>query len=215
MKLVEILAKELKEWADTTVCYAQDRSGEVLPFVTKPDIIRQGMWEPKTGEGYIDQNFLADVVHHDFLADDYQTAIVTKEMWEIEKAKLNAQNTDVFAPIHCRDRIKEIDTLVESLEEERVSLVQALEDEGFALISTVLVDAVPTEDMNDWRNWRVGDNLLTVGEGGGFDFVGEVVKLLATDKYGAEVATSSEPDYGWYFTSGEVKTDLKFHSRPQ
>lgn len=40
-------------------------------------------------------------------------------------------------PLQWRDRIREIDSTVEALEEERVSLVQKLESEGFRLIEPV------------------------------------------------------------------------------
>lgn len=62
-------------------------------------------------------------------------------------------------PIQWRDRIREIDSTVESLEEERVSLVQKLEAEGFRLIDPVKAEVeteavLPAEDMSDWRNWK-------------------------------------------------------------
>lgn len=64
-------------------------------------------------------------------------------------------------PLQWRDRIRDIDSTVEALEEERVSLVQKLEAEGFRLIDPV--KAEPAEDMSDWRNWMVGDEVLIYG----------------------------------------------------
>lgn len=76
-------------------------------------------------------------------------------------------------PLQWRDRIREIDSTVEALEEERVSLVQKLEAEGFRLIgagkpdnasiASAIADQArgyysePAEDMSDWRNWKAGD----------------------------------------------------------
>lgn len=172
----------------------------------------------------IDEGYMGTITHVDgeyvavdnMLGYDNRPVMCSSAFTLIAPAPVKAGS---FNPIYCRDRIKEIDALVESLEEERVSLVQALEKEGFPLIKKInkqLEDCKQShEDMSDWKNWKEGDNLLTVGEGGGFDFVGEVVKLLAIGECGVEVATRSEPDYGWYFTSEEVKTDLKFHSRTQ
>lgn len=120
-----------------------------------------------------------------------------------------------FDPIHCRDRIKEIDSLVESLEEERVSLVQALKDERFVLISTALVvSTAPIEDMNDWRNWKAGDHLEIIGNLSDYEFnTGEIVKI---GSLGGNDGTSISlyylnDSYFWFADHNEVK----FHSRPQ
>lgn len=127
----------------------------------------------------------------------------------------------VDGPLQWRDRITEIDRAVEALEEERASLIQKLADEGFKLIKWDAVElqaqdkpkagtaSVPPEE------WQVGDILLACGSCGGFDFAGELVTILElVDGGGFEVATSDEPDYGWYFMADEVETDLRFHSRP-
>lgn len=51
---------------------------------------------------------------------------------EVEASAPEAQEID--GPLQWRDRIAEIDRTVEALEEERVSLIQKLADEGFQLI---------------------------------------------------------------------------------
>ena len=53
---------------------------------------------------------------------------------------------------------------MQELEEERLSLVQGLEAEGFALINA---KREPAEDMTDWRNWKAGDLVECVKEGDG------------------------------------------------
>lgn len=133
-------------------------------------------------------------------------------------------------PLRWRDRITELDEdrkTIDALyqvntariETERAELVQKLAGEGFALIGRInelLTEAAQKhEDVDDPKNWKVGDELKAIGNCGGFSFAGEVVKILVVrDDGGFEVATESEPDYGWFFTEEESITDLKFHSRP-
>ena len=57
-----------------------------------------------------------------------------------------------------------VESLIAELEEERLSLVQGLEAEGFALINA---KREPAEDMTDWRNWKAGDLIECVNEGDG------------------------------------------------
>ena len=84
MKLVEILAKELEEWPEGAACVAQDGDATVWPF-NKTDIerFRNGQW----GIGLcVNPGWDSEVSQ---LATDHATAIVTREMWEAERAKNN------------------------------------------------------------------------------------------------------------------------------
>lgn len=84
MKLVEILAKELEEWPKGAACVAQDSDATVWPF-NKTDIERypNGQW----GIGLcVESGWDSEVSQ---LATDHTTAIVTREMWEAERAKNN------------------------------------------------------------------------------------------------------------------------------
>lgn len=67
-------------------------------------------------------------------------------------------------PLQWRDRINEIDVEVQARTVERTELVQKLASEGFALIGRIndlLTDAAQKhEDMSDWRNWKVGDEVV-------------------------------------------------------
>jgi hypothetical protein len=67
-------------------------------------------------------------------------------------------------PRSMRARIRTIDTTVESLEEERASLVQRLEGEGFKLVrvDAKVLPKEPDADMSDWRNWKRGDRVRCV-----------------------------------------------------
>lgn len=88
--LVEILARELEEWPETldngvAVCAAQDGCGEVY-FWKYTDInysCEKKGWHHQSNQG------IAGWIHTDFsIATDHATAIVTREMWEADRAKL-------------------------------------------------------------------------------------------------------------------------------
>lgn len=231
MKLVEILARELSEWPDCVVSMSQDSDLQVSHYESTDQVgsTRYGRWD---NSGYIPcSRFTVSG-----LATDYATSIVTREMWEAEKCKLRSvedttalldalealpgEDYKGYNPIQSRDRIYEIDTLVESLEEERAALVQGLEDEGFKLVGKgVKGDCVePAMDISDWRDWKAGDKLVVSNYLGSFTTtfkVGEIVTVFLIRDDGVEVATDDELDYGWYFSENEVLSDLKFHSRPK
>lgn len=106
-----------------------------------------------------------------------------------------------------RDRIHEIDQQVDSLKEERVSLVQKLTDEGLALIA----EESPA-DMTNPDNWQVGDCVKVTGRGNHFP-LDEIVRLRRPS---GEVSTGAwcceyldGHDYWWVNSSA-----LEWHSRP-
>lgn len=84
MKLVQILAKELKEWSEGAKYYAQDYSGRAFPYKEKPKLARkvdEPLWSSVGqlgGAGYISCR----------RATDHATAIVTRADWEAEKARI-------------------------------------------------------------------------------------------------------------------------------
>lgn len=93
-------------------------------------------------------------------------------------------------PIEWRDRIRQIDAeeskrneehrkAIEALEEERLSLVQKLESEGFKLIEDKpACDGFPAEDMSDPDNWRTGDLIEIVSNSNDHKFqIGELVRI--------------------------------------
>lgn len=83
MKLVQLLAKELKEWPENIEFLAQDSSGGVFGWIGRP-------------EYYDDQWILngdCDIVGFDVVAidisDDYKSSLVTKLQWQAEREKMN------------------------------------------------------------------------------------------------------------------------------
>ena len=167
--LLQILAKELKAWPKGKCkAIAQDGNSCVFFWENADLEFRQSGWFPKKGAALVEEDWqLTKVVD---LAEDHGTAIITKAMWEAEVAgmALGGKRTAQANPLAWRDRIQKIDIVVQELEEERLSLVQGLESEGFALIDA---KREPAEDMSDWRNWKAGDLIECVTEGKGISVI--------------------------------------------
>ena len=111
VKLVEILARELKEWPATTACFAQDDSdGDIYNYVTTRIERINGDWVGVGDEG-MDQSCDCPEVYGQELASDRDTAIVTREMWEKERAKLYAWKGEGIPPVGtvCEYKLSEYD----------------------------------------------------------------------------------------------------------
>lgn len=80
MKLVELLADKLENWADTTACYVQDPNGIVYPCISTPEFSDQWIG----AGGFIDHNDEAISTEMD-LSTDYSTAIINKAQWQSER----------------------------------------------------------------------------------------------------------------------------------
>lgn len=89
MKLVEILARELDEWGEGVVCYTQDRKDGYYTAWSTDDVhCEGGYWFPRKGI-----SSLLDFKPLPHLAEDYYTAIVTKDMWQAERDKILSSTT--------------------------------------------------------------------------------------------------------------------------
>lgn len=318
MKLVEILARELKEWPTNMFCIHQDADKQ-LGYSEIGDRMEysRSQWDHK-GDTRSTRG-----IYINSLAADHATAIVTREMWEAEKARIakpakkadkdgwirhrggkcpvdghvavqvvmrsetkqdfydevspaafwewshskspsdvmwyrlhtpaiepevvenvgsdhaprelhkHAQPTEPEAtripiqidmehavkqdgPLQWRDRIREIDTTVEALEEERVSLIQRLADEGLKLLR-VDAKAFPKAaifDPADQETWRTGDFVEIAGSD----------NISWKDRAGMVGALRYDEGIyrgGWYIKFDSARdwfvsdnTTLKFHSRP-
>lgn len=75
MKLLELLVKERPAWHPEALCYTQDDDNRVHPYYIKNPIRNDGIWVAK---GCLLGNGI-DITE---LADDWQTAIVTKEQYD-------------------------------------------------------------------------------------------------------------------------------------
>lgn len=86
MRLVELLAKELREWAYHDQVAAQDANGNIYLWSGNPEWVLGAWLETESAEvcGSIFEG-------RDTLATDHAAAIVTREMWEAERAGLEGQ----------------------------------------------------------------------------------------------------------------------------
>lgn len=83
MKLVEILARELDEWPEHATMAVQDDDGQIKMAAGDEPINSNGEFWTRDVEVY------HEIQHGQHnLATDHATAIVTREMWEAERAKL-------------------------------------------------------------------------------------------------------------------------------
>lgn len=78
MKLVEILARDLGEWQGTSAFITQDASGHIFAWDNAPSF-DEGEWMAQSW---------TRVECKALLATDHATAIVTREMWEAERERL-------------------------------------------------------------------------------------------------------------------------------
>lgn len=139
------------------------------------------------------------------LSDPYQPAC--------QGVFLPGKIDQIDGPIQWRDRIREIDTIVEALEEERVSLIQRLEDEGFKLIAVKIAPKEPDEDMSDWRNWRVGDLIERIADDSKYYTQGETYQVERTGNTGIWIEDDEDGNHHWT-TDIAIARNFKFHSRP-
>lgn len=76
MKLLELLVKERIKWHPEALCYTQDKSRYCGPYkITNPKFQDNGLWSSKDMVVGASTTLCA-------LADDWQTAIVTKEQYD-------------------------------------------------------------------------------------------------------------------------------------
>ena len=89
MKLVEILARDVKEWLDCWVSAVQDSDGTVW-FNLEDDV------------GPIfdaDRSWVSNPCHSEMfnVSSDFQTAIVTRAQWETERARIAMDCISAFS----------------------------------------------------------------------------------------------------------------------
>ena len=82
MKLVELLAMELKEWPSVAKCMAQNSDALVVMLKSLDVIYRNEIWVGADGDSIVGFRNLSE------LATDHATAIVTRADWEAEKARI-------------------------------------------------------------------------------------------------------------------------------
>ena len=87
MKLVQLLAKRLKEWPEGVDVYAQDANGQIYPWVGIPQLDEEE-WLCAVG-ATIHQGDSWFGREDMTLCEDHMTANVTKSQWQAEREKMN------------------------------------------------------------------------------------------------------------------------------
>jgi len=231
MKLVELLAKELAEWPEEAEYADQDQDREVrfsgsirsdffasvlaehCPENACPDGIpysmrvTREMWEDERNKA---EAYVSIDEDKGYLFDEISSGLPGSQQRYNHKCTVpthDLANDRFDDPRHSRDRIREIDKQLSDLAIERAELVSKLAGEGFALIAAV---AEPSEDMTDWRNWKVGDFVECVREirsTTGIS-VGSIYALTCTS--GDSIEFDDDDDCR---DRGDPE-NFKFHSRP-
>lgn len=86
MKLVQLLAKELKEWPQGVDIYAQDANGQIYPWVGIPSR-DEDEWLCEGAKIHQGKSWFGGEKKKP--CDDHMTANVTKSQWQAEREKMN------------------------------------------------------------------------------------------------------------------------------
>ena len=86
MKLVQLLAKELKEWPKGVDVYAQDANGQIFPWVGTPSRDNEEWLCEGANIHQFGSWFSGEEKNP---CDDHMTANVTKSQWQAEREKMN------------------------------------------------------------------------------------------------------------------------------
>ena len=106
-KLVEILAQELKEWPANALEYiTQDDDGRLNTNLhgRTPVFKDCGCWTGMSCKYLNHPNF--EIYKLTEVAEDFETAIVTKEMWEAERSKGDEETMEKSIEFKVGDKVK-------------------------------------------------------------------------------------------------------------
>ena len=79
--LLQILAKHLKTWPENNcITITQDGSGSVFFWKNDDLVFGRSQWLSNSGAALLDENWYFE--KNVDLAEDHETAIITKAMWE-------------------------------------------------------------------------------------------------------------------------------------
>jgi hypothetical protein len=139
---------------------------------------------------------------------------------EHEMAYTGFKIEQIDGPIKWRDTVNELDAYIEEFTRERESLINRLALEGFSLLPAMTaVMGVADIDMNDWRNWKVGDTIRLIGHDWcdlSFNADYDIVKTgpdsftIVDDEYDHRKMVA---DNDTIFEDGQIP-DFEFVSRP-
>lgn len=87
MKLLQLLAKELKEWPESAKYITQeDDDGSVTLWYRAKPKYKSGEW---VLDRHLDDSDYAYILHGIYTASDNKTSIVTQDQWQAEREKMN------------------------------------------------------------------------------------------------------------------------------
>lgn len=205
MKLVDILARDLEVWPKKTDdILSQDLSGKIN-CADYPEDIDEVL---ECGVNGDEDDWVWPAAHWSFvydkhgdpltleLAEDAKTTVVSYGEWLAARSKLawgvsgvSGEASGAIDLRAARSRVFEIEEQIKALQSESESLISQIEQEGFNLIKDAPKADVP--DMQDWRNWKVGDTVRNWASG----VVGLILEAEDPDYDGALVIRTSS--HGW------------------
>lgn len=87
MNLIDLLVRELDEWPEDVSVITQDCTGDITAFSNNLIEIEHGIWCPIS----FDDTRTVGIFEYEYaddgrvIADDHQTAIITRSQWESAK----------------------------------------------------------------------------------------------------------------------------------
>jgi hypothetical protein len=171
MKLIELLARELKEWPEGWFAAAQDDNGLVSGFTTDDITYVKGTgWNNSVDTAYIALS--RDVIGPNARVDDYDTATVTRAEWEAAVSRAVEDTAPFVEPTTTLETMltewrdlearaqatqAEADALFEHAGQCHGEIVVRLAELGWGAPRMVPGEPVVTLDDNDgWIEWKGG-----------------------------------------------------------
>lgn len=230
MKLIEMLARELKEWPEGWVAAAQESDGRIAGFWNTPlvfDALKGWDSADESPSYYIALSREVVSVNRQY-ADDWNAEYVTREQWENARNQLHdsvpaepiirtptletmlAEWRDLEARAQAAQA--EADALFEHAGQCHGEIVVRLAELGWGAPRVPMVSGEPVLDMSDYFNWEEGDRLVIIANEAchGFKIGDEVtVRSLQFDDPENPLSAKSDDDY-WFLGPN----DAKWISRP-
>lgn len=181
MKLIDLLKLHLTEWPEGVNYIAQDKqsvaTGGIYGYDKKPRFLGVRLWTRQA-----DCEVLTVLVKEVGLAEDYKTAVITKDDYTLATLNIGevAKSNGVVDINALRDRIVVLDGILSSAKVERANIVTALKNEGLLFIGVPVVEVAEAIRGLDWRSLKVGD-IIRITEDTDFLKAGAVVEVLEVE----------------------------------
>ena len=168
MKLLELLVKELEEWPEGVTYFVQDGDGEVKAGSGSE------LSEPTDSCVWIRHIPLDDYIFYSCLCTDWQTSIVTKDIYTKHKERYKAreQRDKLANPVQVFDKDTKTSVLVWSNEHEANESIR---------YNHVLADSPLGKFSIEWKGWKDHDSYCIYVDGYYLDYANNLdeAKLIA------------------------------------